>query len=95
MWEAFTREPFMVTLPFLQASAAIERVLNMREAHNHLSMRAFMMKVVEGDYLPLKLFMAKLMPLRANALIASVAFAMRSLSRLFSSAENCPNTKSI
>ena len=30
----------MVTRPFLQASAAIERVLQMRDAHSHLSILA-------------------------------------------------------
>ena len=37
--EAFTLVPPIMTLPFLQASAAMVRVLNRRTAHIHLSMR--------------------------------------------------------
>ena len=38
--EGLTLEFPMVTRPFLHASAAIERVLKIRAAHSHLSMRA-------------------------------------------------------
>lgn len=38
--EGLALAPFTVTRPFLHASAAMERVLNMRAAHSHLSRRA-------------------------------------------------------
>ncbi|EXY14150.1 hypothetical protein M087_3096 [Bacteroides fragilis str. S23 R14] len=37
---AFTNDPLMLIRPFLQASAAIVRVLKMRTAHIHLSILA-------------------------------------------------------
>src|SRR3712207_4511921 len=40
LWLAFTFCPPIVTRPFLMASPATERVLYMRAAHSHLSMRA-------------------------------------------------------
>ena len=40
MCDGFTLTPFMVTLPFLQALAASERVLNILDAHSHLSILA-------------------------------------------------------
>ena len=40
MREGFTLVPPTVTRPFLHASAAMERVLNIRAAHSHLSILA-------------------------------------------------------
>ena len=40
MREGLRATPFIVTCPFLQAAAATVRVLKMREAQSHLSMRA-------------------------------------------------------
>ena len=39
-WEGFRLAPLIVTRPFLQAVAAMERVLKMRAAQNHLSILA-------------------------------------------------------
>jgi hypothetical protein len=39
-----------MTRPFLQALAAMERVLNMRAAHNHLSIRATSMLKVKKTF---------------------------------------------
>lgn len=38
--DGLTLTPLMVTRPFLHAEAAIERVLNIREAQSHLSILA-------------------------------------------------------
>ena len=43
--EGFIVTPFIMILPFLQASAAIVRVLNMRVAHIHLSIRTSFMLI--------------------------------------------------
>ena len=53
----FTEVPPMDMRPFLQASAAMVRVLNMRAAHNHLSIRASsfilsLVVLVHGDVNP-------------------------------------------
>ena len=101
VWLGLTFCPPIVTRLFLQASAAMERVLKIRAAHSHLSIRAvsaifFISFFYFFDFFPslLNWFIVMSSPASTKLRIISTASSMEGWSVRISSSVYLPSTQS-